>query len=283
LDTDSDPLGTERSHPVEYTAESAPWRAVLRRAVGVFVPGRGGRPRSGWSIGVPLIALVAGLLFTTTATTAGGTSLREDRRPRLAQVVNEKREQVAESQERANELAAAVEAETDALAGSDRPIAEQRDRARASAAAAGFTEVHGPGLTIRLDDAPQRPGSRPAGVRSDDLVVHQGDVQAVVNALWAGGAEAMSIMDVRVLSTSAVRCVGNTLLLHGRVYSPPYKIIAIGDPLSMRRALAASPGVRDYKDAVVNFELGYQETVEQDVTVPAFDGSSALRSARVAP
>ena len=51
---------------------------------------------------------------------------------------------------------------------------------------------------------------------NDDLVVHQGDVQAVVNALWAGGAEAMSIMDVRVISTSAVRCVGNTLLLHGR-------------------------------------------------------------------
>jgi len=34
----------------------------------------------------------------------------------------------------------------------------------------------------------------------------------VVNALWAGGAEAMTIMGVRVISTSAVRCVGNTLL-----------------------------------------------------------------------
>ncbi len=82
----------------------------------------------------------------------------------------------------------------------------------------------------------------------------------------------MSIMDVRVLSTSAVRCVGNTLLLHGRVYSPPFKITAIGDPAAMQRALNASEGVRLFKDAVDHYQLGYQETVEADVTVPAFTG-----------
>ncbi|WP_146074826.1 DUF881 domain-containing protein, partial [Micromonospora chalcea] len=32
-------------------------------------------------------------------------------------------------------------------------------------------------------------------------------------------------------------CVGNTLLLHGRVYSPPFKIVAIGDPAELQRAL----------------------------------------------
>ena len=91
----------------------------------------------------------------------------------------------------------------------------------------------------------------------------------------------MSIMGVRVISTSAVRCVGNTLLLHGRVYSPPFKITAIGDPAMLQRALGASEGVRLFKDAVDHYQLGYQETVEADVTVPAFTGSSALRSAEV--
>jgi uncharacterized protein YlxW (UPF0749 family) len=266
---------------VAYTSASAPWRQVLRRIGSGLGPGRGGRPRSGWSIGVPLIALAAGVLFTTTATTADGTALREDRRPELAQVVNEQRERVDSAQARANALEAAVERQTEALARSDTPIREQRERADATEAAAGFTALHGPGLTVTLDDAPPEAGSRPADVRSDYLVVHQSDVQAVVNALWAGGAEAMSIMDVRVLSTSAVRCVGNTLLLHGRVYSPPFKITAIGDPATMQRALAASEGVRLFKDAVVHYQLGYQETVETDVTVPAFVGSSALRSAEV--
>ena len=71
----------------------------------------------------------------------------------------------------------------------------------------------------------------------------------MVNALWAGGAEAMVIMDIRVISTSAVRCVGNTLLLHGRVFSPPFEIKAIGDPGRLRAALDADAGVRAFREA----------------------------------
>ena len=103
-----------------------------------------------------------------------------------------------------------------------------------------------------LNDAQRDAEGRfPRDASPDDLVVHQGDVQAVVNALWAGGAEAMSIMNVRVLSTSAVRCVGNTLLLHGRVYSPPFRVTAIGDPAALRSALTASGGVQSFREAVV--------------------------------
>ena len=81
-------------------------------------------------------------------------------------------------------------------------------------------------MTVALDDAPPQARSRPLppGIPSptpDDLVVHQQDIQGVVNALWAGGAEAMTLMGQRVIATTAVRCVGNTLLLHGAVYSPP--------------------------------------------------------------
>ena len=148
---------------------------------------------------------------------------------------------------------------------------------------AGFTALRGPGVTVVLDDSPRRVGDGgPNNPKNDDLVVHQGDVQAVVNALWAGGAEAMTIMDVRVISTSAVRCVGNTLLLHGQVFSPPFKITAIGEPAALRRALESAEGVQQFRDAVADYGLGYRETVERNVTVPAYDGSSDLRSARVA-
>jgi uncharacterized protein YlxW (UPF0749 family) len=105
-------------------------------------------------------------------------------------------------------------------------------------------------------------------------------VQAVVNALWAGGGEAMSIMGVRVISTSAVRCVGNTLLLNGRVYSPPFVIRAIGDPGRMQDALGQSDGVRAFRAAATTLGLGYQVKVEGDVTVPAYDGSTSLQYAQ---
>ncbi|MEV1289773.1 DUF881 domain-containing protein [Micromonospora sp. NPDC049679] len=267
---------------MEYTSGASSWGKAFRRAAVGLVPRRSTQRRGGWSVGVPLIALAAGLLFTTTATTAGGTALREDRRPQITQVINDRREQVAASERRAAELRQQTEQQATAVAGSDVPIARQRERVGLGLAGAGFTALHGPGLTVELNDAPRlNDSSRPGNPSNDDLVVHQGDVQAVVNAMWAGGAEAMSIMNVRVLSTSAVRCVGNTLLLDGRVYSPPFKITAIGDPAALQRALAGDAGVREFKDAVLHYQLGYRETVESKATVPAYDGSSALRSAKV--
>lgn len=268
---------------MEYTSGNPSWRKVVRRVVAGLWPRRRAQRQGGWSVGVPLISLFAGLLFTTTATTAGGTSLRDDRRPQLQQLIADKRARLATREARAATLRREVDQETAALADVNLPVKQQRQRADALRQQAGFTSVHGEGLTVVLNDSPRRVNAaNPDGPDNDDLVVHQGDVQAVVNALWAGGAEAMAIMDVRVISTSAVRCVGNTLLLHGQVFSPPFKITAIGEPATMRQALDSAEGVQQFRDAVANFGLGYQETVERNVTVRAYDGSSDLRSARVA-
>jgi uncharacterized protein YlxW (UPF0749 family) len=237
----------------------------------------------GWSLGVPVIAFAAGLMFTTSATTADGTSLREDRRPELNQLIEDRQERVDAAEVRAADLRNQVERQTDELAGTDRPIKKQQERAKSFELAAAFTKVRGPGLTVQLDDAPRSvDGNRSRDVSNDDLVVHQQDVQATVNALWAGGAEAMTIMGVRVISTSAVRCVGNTLLLHGRVYSPPFVVTAIGDPGRLSTSLAASPGVAQFREAATDFGLGYAETVLGEVVLPAFDGSGAMSVAEVA-
>lgn len=268
---------------MDYTTGTPSWRLVLRRALGGLRPRRTGQKQRGWSVGVPLIALAAGLLFTTSATTAGGTALRDDRRPQLTQLIADKRDRLENREQRAADRRAQVDRDAAKLAEVDQPVKAARQRADAMQRPAGFSALRGPGITVVLDDSPRRVGDGgPNNPKNDDLVVHQSDVQAVVNALWAGGAEAMSIMDIRVISTSAVRCVGNTLLLHGQVFSPPFKITAIGEPTAMHRALESAEGVRRFRDAVADFGLGYRETIERNVTVRAYDGSSDLRSARVA-
>ncbi len=103
--------------------------------------------------------------------------------------------------------------------------------------------------------------------------MHQQDVQAVVNAMWAGGAEAMTLMGQRVISTSAVRCVGNTVVLHGQVYGPPFVVTAVGDPAAMRVALSTrSPGVALFQRYVDRFGLGFTGTTADQVRLPAYDG-----------
>ncbi|MGH3737327.1 MAG: DUF881 domain-containing protein [Micromonosporaceae bacterium] len=257
------------------------WRTALVRAVRPLVPERRPDRVKGWSYVVPVVLFGAGVLFATTAETAQGTELRNDRRVALSELIGERKDEVASLDSRRRRLAREVEAETRRRSGSDSGIRGEQARADSSRLAAGLTAMRGPGLTVRLDDAPVRPdGPLPRGATPDDVVVHQQDVQAVVNALWAGGAEAMSIMGVRVISTSAVRCVGNTLLLHGRVYSPPFTITVIGDTEGMIAALDHSEGVRLYRAAAEDFGLGYTVDVKGEVEVPGYDGTEGLSHAR---
>jgi uncharacterized protein YlxW (UPF0749 family) len=133
-----------------------------------------------------------------------------------------------------------------------------------------------------LSDAPRGDQQRDldAGASPDDLVIHQQDVQGVVNAMWAGGAEAMTIMGERVVATTAVRCVGNTLLLHGRVFGPPFVITAVGDVTGMSGALDADPDVQIFQQYVAAYGLGYRLTRSQHVTLPAYDGPLELSHAK---
>jgi uncharacterized protein YlxW (UPF0749 family) len=266
---------------MEYTSGRSSWDGVVRRLRGGLRL-RFGR-RSTWSVLVPVVALIAGLLFTTSARTAQGTDLRDDRTPQLTTLIGDRTRQIAQAESQAAALRAITQAQTNRLAGSDSSIAAQQARGNGEMVQAGLTSMRGEALTVVLNDAPHQPGQAlPKGATSaDDIVVHQQDVQAVVNALWAGGGEAMTIMGVRVISTSAVRCVGNTLLLQGRVYSPPFAITAIGDPDAMRLALNTSPAVGAYREAADAWDLGYLVRNEGVVTLPAYDGSTSLQYAQV--
>ncbi|MTD14747.1 DUF881 domain-containing protein [Nakamurella sp. YIM 132087] len=232
----------------------------------------------GWQLAGVGVCLVGGVLLGTTRAWSQDTEVR-DRSVDLAGLVGDAQARVTAAESTAASLQQAVAGQ----AASD--LAPQVGRAREQAAgleaAAGLTAVHGPGLRVSLDDAPRdQDGNYPEGVDPDDLVVHQQDVQAVVNALWAGGAEAMMIMDQRVVTTSAVRCIGNTLLLQGRTYSPPFLITAIGDADRMGAALAVQPGVLLFQQYVDGFGLGYQVETMDDVTLPAYGGLLRMTAAR---
>ena len=255
--------------PASGTAPPTPARGHGRRP---------GRPRAA-TAGVMLVLASAGLLFAVSAETARGTQLRSDRADAAGLVRSEQERHAARLARNADlrkKLTDRIEAEA-AGNGTVRALGERAARLEPMT---GLGPVAGPALSVTLDDAP-RSGRTREGVKPDDLVVHQQDVQAVVNALWAGGAEAMMLMDQRVISTSAVRCVGNTLILQGRVYSPPYTVTAIGDPARMRAALAASPQLEVYQDYVRVLGLGYVVQEEGEVTLPAYSGSLEMSHAVV--
>ena len=222
--------------------------------------------RSPWRLGVPVVCLLAGLLLAATHGVSGGAEIRGSDAPRLVDLVREAQSSVnrltAERDELANKIDSAHPRSSDgALAAMLRLSGEL-------AGEAGMDPVHGPGLVVTLQDAQRDANVRfPRDASPDDLVVHQQDIQAVLNALWSAGAEAIQMQDQRIIATSVPRCVGNTLLLNGRTYSPPYAITAIGNATAMQAALAAAPLVILYKQYVVRFGLGYEEEVKSDVQI----------------
>ncbi len=239
-------------------------------------PRRLRRPSAG-TVGVAAVLVLAGALFATSARTADGTDLRGDGGDLRSQVVAQERV-VAGADQRLARLQAQV-ADLGEEVGD--PVAQRlQQRADALAAPAGLDPVDGDGLVISLDDAPRAADASAQGVSADTLIVHQQDLQAVVNALWAGGATAVGLQDQRIVSTSAVRCVGNVLRLQGRLYAPPYTVRAVGDPAALRAAVDASPAVRAYLSDAARVGLGWQ-LAEQRVSLPGYDGSLQLAHATV--
>lgn len=231
-----------------------------------------------------MIALAAGVLFATSAETAQGTDLRAGRRVELTQLIVAQERTVRDADGRAIGLQRQVDGLEKDAAAKDGRVGTVRTGSQRLESQVGLRPIRGGGLTVVLDDAPRRPdGSLPPDARPDDVIVHQQDVQSVVNALWAGGADGLTVMGQRLITTGAVRCVGNTLLLYGRTYSPPFRVTAIGDPTRMRAALETEPGVRLYKQAADYFGLGYDVKDEREVTLPGYDGPVRLGYAEEVP
>lgn len=238
------------------------------------------RAAGGWRLLVPVAALLAGVMFATSAETSAGTDLRAGRRLDLTQLIRQQDRDVAALDSRLTSLQADVSDLQERAGAGDSEVAAAQAAADVLASAVGLTALTGPGIQVSLDDAPTAvDGTLPIGARANDVVVHQADVQAVVNALWAGGADAITLMGERIIGTSAVRCVGNTLLLHGRTYSPPFVVAAVGDEERMRTALDASVYVGLFRDAAAAFGLGYDVSGLDTVDVPAYDGPLGITEA----
>jgi uncharacterized protein YlxW (UPF0749 family) len=246
----------------------------LRR---LFRIGTTGQAGIGWRLVVPVVFAAAGFMFVTSAEASNGIDLRPQRAATLAELVQAESGRVDRLQQRAGRLEddiRALTARVDSNVSSRLQARSERLRA-----AAGMRPVSGQALRVTLDDAPADQPV-PEGLDANAMVVHQQDLQAVVNALWAGGADAITLQNQRLISTTGIKCVGNTVLLHGVPYSPPYEIVAVGDPVRLQSALDASAYVQTYLQYTQEpVNIGWDVDLLTHTTVPGYEGSLNLRYA----
>lgn len=152
---------------------------------------------------------------------------------------------------------------------------------------AGLVAVSGPGVVVTLRDA-KNPPPKPADMSQEAYIefsrsylIHDQDIQTVINELRAAGAEAIAVNDQRVVATTAVRCVGPSVLVNNvATNGSPVKVSAIGNADSMQSGLLISNGVADqYKMT----DPGMFSIEKNDkVTLPAYAGATPLRFAKPA-
>jgi len=131
---------------------------------------------------------------------------------------------------------------------------------------AGIYAVEGPGVSVTIDDSKRQ---SKAGENPNLYLIHDDDLLKVINELWAAGAEAMSINGQRLIARSEIRCAGPTLSVNNTRYSPPYEILAVGDPKNMENALRMRGGVAE----TLQF-WGIQLNIKsaENLTIPAYKG-----------
>jgi len=132
--------------------------------------------------------------------------------------------------------------------------------------ASGVKSISGPGFQIVINDA-----------RNTDSLDYQQvnlarvfdtDLQLVTNALWANGAQAISINNQRISTTTAIRSAGEAILINYRPLLPPYEITFIGsDEVSKR--LVENPDFKDFQFVVTTYGLEYKITKLDKVEISA--------------
>ena len=102
----------------------------------------------------------------------------------------------------------------------------------------GLTDVTGEGIVLTVKDSAQSSNA----IDMNNLIIHDSDLRSLVNELSNAGAEAISINDERIVSTTAITCAGNVILINGNKVGSPFTFKAIGNQESLYGAITRAGG-----------------------------------------
>ena len=236
-----------------------------------------------WVLTAGLLAV--GLLLTTAfVQTRDRAGSAEEARDALVAEVDARETANGRAQRQLDRLRAAVQRdqrEALALTGAG---AELSTRLADLEAITGAGAVTGPGMTVRLDEAPEDTGADvdPRTDVTDDGRVTDRDLQTVVNEIWAAGAEAVAVNGQRLTGLSAIRSAGDAVLVDFRPLNPPYEVAAIGDPETLRTTFVGGFG-GSYLQVLQGYGITYAVEDAGRLELPASAGVSLRYAAAPAP
>lgn len=218
-------------------------------------------PRRARPLLIALVLLSTGLLLTVAATsTRRSAPERSRQRSAIQAMVDARTTEVAGLMAARQRLRQQIVDARSAAATATSETRAVQTTVRRLAASAGVVPVAGPGASVLLRD----PRSSGAPHRISDTEIAQ-----VVNVLWAAGAEAVAVNDVRLTARSAIRSAGDAVLVNFRPISPPYRVAAIGAPDALTAGFAGSAIAAQLRTEAAVYGGEVSVTVADRVALPA--------------
>ena len=131
----------------------------------------------------------------------------------------------------------------------------------------GLTEVSGPGFIIKLEEDQTIKANEVLNING--YLVHEDDLLYIVNELFNSGADAVSINDQRIVSTTSILCDGNIIRINGKMVGAPLEIKAIGYPERLDGALNRPGG---YLQTMARDGIKITTTRSENITIPKYEG-----------
>jgi uncharacterized protein YlxW (UPF0749 family) len=223
-----------------------------------------------------LSSVIAVLGFLAGTAVVTGRAERRQEAPRKAQLVgliDDRRSLVGDLDQAVVALRREVDQAQARASRADSRDAEAAANAAHLARQAGTVALQGRGVVVTLSPSDrQAPSAEEAGAYQ----IHDSDLQLVVNALWASGAEAVAVNDSRLVATTPIRSAGATIVVNFRPLSPPFTVSAIGADRMQFESSEIAKRFRRWTDL---FGLGFNVRDAKQVKVPAYTGRVAIASA----
>jgi uncharacterized protein YlxW (UPF0749 family) len=180
---------------------------------------------------------------------------------------DELRSEIATDEAQVQQYQEASTTSSAALAEVNRQLEEAR-------LAAGLTRLSGPGVVVEISDSKR---IVPEGENPANYIVLVDDLRDIVTALWASGAEGISINGERLVATSSIYAVGASILVNTAFLSPPFRIEAIGAEGLPDRFLANPAYLVRVAQRIDAFGLEFATAPADQLELPAFIGNTRLR------
>lgn len=219
-----------------------------------------------FSIGIAAFLLVAMITAQVTTMSKSEAILEGKRESELADSLVSLQRDYDELKEKYEESQEIVEEYQTNSSTNDSLIASMKSQIDTLGLLAGTTDVQGEGIIITLYDG-----------NTSDSLVHDSDLLTVINELRVAGAEAISVNENRIITTSAIRCVGSVVQVNYQKVAAPFVIKAIGNAQYLESAMTIKNGV---VDVLNGYGLKVTLTRESNIEIPKYQGTLTFNFAK---